>query len=265
MSRGNERKPASTKAIVLRSVLALGLALGCVSAVKREDFKTCAQSGFCARNRAYADLAKETPQWTSPFQLNPSSLRLQNGIISGDLLNTQEEQLPASGRALSFELHLLDTEAVRVRINEVDPIKPRYDGVQDTVLIKPYGFSSESKYERLSKDDNGVLTVNYGSEGKNTVKISSAPFKVEFLVNGVSTVILNEEGLLRFERLRNKEAEPEKLVDQGAEGEQEGDIKIEKSALELKLVENLWDERFKDNTDSKPRGNERTGICQCYP
>lgn len=257
MLLSRERKPSSTKRIILRSVLALGLVLGCVSAVKREDFKTCAQSGFCSRNRAYADIAKETPQWTSPFQLNPSSLRLHKGIISGDLLNTQEEQLPASGRAsLSFELHLLDTEAVRVRINEIDPIQPRYDGVQDTVLIKPYGYAAEGNYERISKDVNGVLTVQYGSEGQNTVKISSAPFKVEFLVNGVSTVVLNEEGLLRFERLRNKENEADKLVDQGVEGEQEGEIKVEKSTLELKLEENLWDERFKDNTDSKPRGKQ---------
>ncbi|KAG0052953.1 hypothetical protein BGZ83_001879 [Gryganskiella cystojenkinii] len=259
LSRG-ERKPSSARRTILRSVLALGLVLGCVQAVKREDFKTCAQAGFCARNRAYADLAKETPKWTSPFQLNPSSLRLQNGIISGDLLNTQEEQLPTQGRALSFELHLLETDAVRVRINEVNPIYPRYDGVQDTVLIKPYGIQSEGKYSRLAKDDNGVLTVQYGPEHQNTVKVSSAPFKIEFFVNGVSTVILNEEGLLRFERLRNKENEEEKLVDQTSETEQEGEIKMEKSALELKLEENLWEERFKDNTDSKPRGPESFGM-----
>ncbi|KAG0198537.1 hypothetical protein BGX28_008026 [Mortierella sp. GBA30] len=254
----------SKKKLVLRSVLALGLALGCVSAVKREDFKTCAQSGFCIRNRAYADIAKESHNWSSPFQLNPSSLRLSKGVLTGDLINIQEDKQPSPRPGLAFELHLLDNDAVRVRINERDPIQPRYDGVQDTVLVKPYGFAQEKSYQRLSKDDGGVLTIQYGAQNQNTIKVNSAPFKIEFLVNGVSTVLLNDEGLLRFERLRNKQGEDEKddenkLVDQ-SEDANSGEVKIEKSDLENKLEENLWDERFKEFTDSKPRGPESFGM-----
>ncbi|KAG0325813.1 hypothetical protein BG000_001662 [Podila horticola] len=253
-----------SKKTILRSVLALGLVLGCVSAVKREDFKTCSQSGFCTRNRAYADMAKEDPKWASPFQLNPSSLRLKEGILTGDLFNTQESQQPASSAGLGFELHLLDNDVVRVRINERDPIHPRYDGVQDTVLIKPYGFATEASFERLQKDDSGVLTIQYGPSNRNTVKISSAPLKIEFLVNGVPTVLLNNDGLLRFERLRNKDdgiVGEEKMVDQASEeGEDEIETQVEKSPLELKLEENSWEERFKEFTDSKPRGPESFGM-----
>ncbi|KAI7830303.1 glycosyl hydrolases family 31-domain-containing protein [Gamsiella multidivaricata] len=248
---------------ILRSVLALGVVLGCVGAVKREDFKTCAQSGFCARNRAYAELAKETPNWISPFQMNPSSLRLKDGILTGDLIDTQEEKQPSPRPGLAFELHLLDNDAVRVRITEREGVLPRYDGVQDTVLVKPYGMAKDSSYKQLSKDTDGVLSIQYGAQRQNTVKISSAPFKIEFLVNDVTTVVLNGEGLLRFERLRKKQVEEAneegKLNDQEAR-KKEGEIKIEKSALELKLEENLWEERFKDSTDSKPRGPESFGL-----
>lgn len=241
----------ATKAI-LRSALALGLVLSCISAVKHEDFKTCAQSGFCTRNRAYADLAKETPNWASPFQLSPSSLRLQAGVLTGDLVNTQEKQ-PSPLPGLAFELHLLDNDAVRVRINERDPIAPRYDGVQDTVIIKPYGLAKDSTYQ-FEKDADGAITIQYGSRNHCNIKVTPAPFKLEFLVDGVSTVVLNEDGLLRFERLRKKQGEgDDALVDQSAESP-EGDVKIEKSELEKKLEENMWEERFKDNTDSKPRG-----------
>ncbi|KAH7056572.1 glycosyl hydrolases family 31-domain-containing protein [Linnemannia elongata] len=267
----------SKRRTIVRSVLALGLALACVSAVKREDFKTCSQSGFCTRNRAYADIAKENPQWASPFQLNPSSLRLSNGVLTGDLINVQEDKQPSDKPALAFELHLLDTDAARVRINERNPIQPRYDGVQDTVLIKPYGHATEGSYQKLSKDENGVLTIQYGAKNQNTVRISSAPFKIEFLVNGVPTVLLNDEGLLRFERLRNKEepkveeegeeegekqeeeASSDPLVEQNAGGN-DIEIAIEKSELEKKLEENLWEERFKEFTDSKPRGPESFGM-----
>ncbi|KAG0377053.1 hypothetical protein BGX24_006795 [Mortierella sp. AD032] len=284
-------KPTKRQTIV-RSVLALGLALACVSAVKREDFKTCSQSGFCARNRAYADIAKENPQWVSPFQLNPSSLRLHKGVLTGDLINVQEDKQPSDKPALAFELHLLDTDAARVRINERNPIHPRYDGVQDTVLIKPYGHATEGSYQKLGKDVDGVLTIQYGAQNQNTVRINSAPFKIEFLVNGVPTVLLNEEGLLRFERLRNKEvpeaveaevevegekdevegekdeeeekkeedkADSDALVDQKAGGN-EIEFAIEKSEAEKKLEENLWEERFKEFTDSKPRGPESFGM-----
>lgn len=266
-ARGDKRASSSSSRstkLILRSVLALGLVLSCVTAVKREDFKTCAQSGFCTRNRAYADLAKESSNWASPYQLNPSTLRLSKGILSGDLINTQEDVQPSPRPGLAFELHLLDNDAVRVRINERDPIQPRYDGVQDTVLIKPYRMAQEDRYQRISKDDSGVLTVQYGTQNQNTIKVSSAPFKIEFLANGVPTVLLNEEGLLRFERLRTKQQEPEpessdenKLVDQDGETK-EGEIKIEKSALEQKLEENMWEEKFKEFTDSKPRGKFAT-------
>ncbi|KAF9357917.1 hypothetical protein BGX26_002855 [Mortierella sp. AD094] len=253
-------RPKSKK-IILRSVIALGLVLGCVSAVKRDDFKTCAQSGFCTRNRAYAELAKETPNWASPYQLNTSTLKLQKGVLTGDLINSQEDKHPSPRPALSFELHLLDNDAVRVRINERDPVSPRYDGVQDTVLIKPYGLAKDSAYTRLDKDASGALTIQYGAQNQNKIKVSSAPFKIEFLVNDVPTVVLNDEGLLRFERLRKKEESEDenKLADQDAAGE-EVDIKIEKSPLELRIEENLWEERFKDSTDSKPRGPESIGL-----
>ncbi|KAF9915500.1 hypothetical protein BX616_006019 [Lobosporangium transversale] len=250
----------SLKRTLLRSALVLSAALACVSAVKREDFKTCSQSGFCARNRAYADLAKETPNWMSPFQLSSSSLKLQRGVLTGDLINTQEDTQASSKLGLTFELHLLENDAVRVRINERDPVHPRYDGVQDTVLVKPYEFAKDSTYQRVDTDNDGIFTIQYGAQNQNTVKVSSSPFKIEFFVNGVSTVVLNDEGLLRLERLRDKSKEggdDTKLVDQAPEG---GEIKIEKSELERKMEENLWEETFKGSTDSKPRGPESFGL-----
>ncbi|KAF9950152.1 hypothetical protein BGZ70_001487, partial [Mortierella alpina] len=175
-----------------------------------------------------------------------------------------EDVQPSPRPGLGFELHLLDNDAVRVRISERDPIHPRYDGVKDTVLVKPYGMAQEDTYQRIAKDDSGVLTVQYGAQNQNTIKVSSAPFKIEFLANGVPTVLLNEEGLLRFERLRTKQQEQEntdenKLVDQDGESK-EGEIKVEKSALEQKLEENMWEEKFKEFTDSKPRGPESFGM-----
>ncbi|KAF9585987.1 hypothetical protein BGW38_010628 [Lunasporangiospora selenospora] len=285
---------------IFRSALALGLAAALTlstltsvtEGVKREDFKTCAQSGFCTRHRAYAELVQESSksQWKSPYQLNSSSLRLSNGILSGDLYHVEEDQFPLTetqnkdhggkSRGLTFELHLLESDLARIRINERDPLYPRYDGVQETVLDKlALTLKSDDMYSSVTKakaDDNikseeqdGVLEIAYGPEKRYQVNVHSEPFKIEFFVDGTSTVVLNGDGLLRIERTRKKPEDPKesesktddesKMVDQESEVANGGFV-TEKSPLEKKLEEELWEESFKTHTDSKPRGPESFGM-----
>ncbi|KAG0240435.1 hypothetical protein BGW41_006956 [Actinomortierella wolfii] len=243
---------------ILRSVIALGLALGLTHAVKRGDFKTCSQSGFCTRNRAYADIAREAGvDWKSPFVLRQDSIQFdpaKPGVLQATLVNTQETTKGIRGD-LGLEIHLIDNDAARIRINEQDPVWPRYDGVAETVLVKPYGYASN--YETHRDTDHGIVSVQYGKDKQNTLRITAEPFKIEFLVNGTPTVLLNDQGLLRFERLRKKEDQQAPLVDQEAGAEE---VKIEKSELERKLEENMWEESFKEHTDSKPHGPESIGL-----
>ncbi|KAH0150207.1 hypothetical protein KCU67_g3479, partial [Aureobasidium melanogenum] len=57
--------------------------------VKHENFKTCDQSGFCKRNRAYADSAASlSSSWTSPYALDSASITFSNGQLSGTILKT---------------------------------------------------------------------------------------------------------------------------------------------------------------------------------
>src|SRR4051794_27080310 len=48
--------------------------------VKHENFKTCSQSGFCRRNRDFADKAAAAGSgWISPYELDDKSLSLEKG------------------------------------------------------------------------------------------------------------------------------------------------------------------------------------------
>lgn len=225
-----------------------------VSAVKREDFKSCAQSGFCTRNRAYADLASETPDWESPFRLDPASLQLEDGILTGDLMHTpttsssSAESSGALNDGYTLEIHLLDNDAVRVRMSERDPKRRRYDGLHKTVLVKP--LISSSQYDHLARDENGLFTINYGSQRQNSARIRFAPFQIEFLVDGVSTLVLNEGGLLKIEaaQARNDVADTRT-----------------RALLERRLEQGMWSERFKDIVDTKPRGPESFGLDITFP
>jgi alpha 1,3-glucosidase len=217
-----------------------------VSAVKQEDFKTCAQSGFCTRNRAYAELASGTPDWESPFRLDPTSLQLEDGVLTGDLIHapTSSSSSAESGGALNagytIEVHLLDSDAVRVRMNERDPKRRRYDGLQKSVLVKP--LVSSTQYDQLGRDEDGLFTINYGSRRQNSARIRFAPFQIEFLADGVSTLVLNEGGLLKIEAAQVRSDVADTRT---------------RTPMERRLEQGMWSERFKDIIDTKPRGMMR--------
>ncbi|KAG0381051.1 hypothetical protein BGX24_000029 [Mortierella sp. AD032] len=223
-----------------------------VNAVKREDFKSCAQSGFCTRNRAFADLASASPGWVSPFRLDPDSLQLEDGILTGDLTYTSATSSsstePGDAAEYTLEVHLLDSDAVRMRMNERDPTRRRYDGLQKTILIKP--LVSSVQYERLARDEDGLFTINYGSRRQNCVRIRFVPFQIEFLVDGISTVVLNEGGLLKMETAHSRNNLAATRT---------------KTPLERRLEQGMWAERFKDIVDSKPRGPESFGLDITFP
>lgn len=242
------RGTVSRRIVLWPIVISLTMAL-VVSAVKREDFKSCAQSGFCTRNRAYADLASETPDWESPFRLDPASLQLEDGILTGDLMHTpttsssSAESSGALNDGYTLEIHLLDNDAVRVRMSERDPKRRRYDGLHKTVLVKP--LISSTQYDHLARDENGLFTINYGSQRQNSARIRFAPFQIEFLVDGVSTLVLNEGGLLKIEaaQARNDVADTRT-----------------RTLLERRLEQGMWSERFKDIVDTKPRGMRQSIV-----
>ena len=246
------------KCIVARRTVLWSIAISLttvlvVSAVKREDFKSCAQSGFCTRNRAYADLSSETPDWESPFRLDPASLQLENGILTGDLIHapTTSSNSAEPGGALNagytLEVHLLDNDAVRVRMSERDPKRRRYDGLQKSVLVKP--LISSTQYDQLPRDENGLFTITYGSQRQNSARIRFAPFQIEFLVDGVSTLVLNEGGLLKIEAAQARSDVTDTRT---------------RTLLERRLEQGMWSERFKDIVDTKPRGMRQRIVSWTY-
>ena len=57
--------------------------------VKHEKLKTCEQSGFCKRHWADDDnVATFGNTWASPYTLDPDSVRIGHGHVTGTMLKS---------------------------------------------------------------------------------------------------------------------------------------------------------------------------------
>ncbi|KAI9266106.1 glycosyl hydrolases family 31-domain-containing protein [Sporodiniella umbellata] len=204
--------------------------------MKFEDFKKCSQSGFCRRHRAYADQVTE-----SPYRLLTDTVLLNNDHVYAEVLNQDTEV------HLTLDVHILQDNTARVRINEKAPIRPRYDEhIQHTLQGQPQPPVEPTQAEFKE----GVITLTHK---KRRVVIRPEPFTLEFWVDDAPVITLNDRGFFHFEHLRTKESHQPKLVEKT---NQDGVVEM----VEDDTEKDLWEESFKTWTDPKPNGPESIGL-----
>ncbi|KAI9496884.1 glycosyl hydrolases family 31-domain-containing protein [Zychaea mexicana] len=213
--------------------------------MKKDDFKTCAQSGFCRRNRAYADMVTEST-YQSPYTLVAESVQtVDKSHIHADVKNTETDIL------LTLDMHLLQDNTARVRINEKQPIKPRYEDHVKHIL---QGEPKLREADTVETGPDGQVTVVMNNDGETNRKIIiyPNPLRIEFLVNDSPVVSLNDRGLFNFEHLRTKDSHKPKMIRQDKEdGSEESEAPWESDS---------WEETFKTWTDPKPNGPESIAM-----
>lgn len=227
-------------------------------AVKEHDFKKCHQSGFCKRNRAYADTALEASSWTSPYNVIHDSISFNEGQINGVILKTINANGDTERFPLTVTFHKSGTARVTVdeekRTNkeitlrhESSARKERYNEADTWALV---GGTEVDKEAKLTHQDKSQINVNYGPDSTFEAVIKLSPFEVDFRRDGVSHVKLNDRGLFNMEHWRPKVENPEPKEGEEATGEDES---------------TWWDEKFGGNTDSKPRGPESVALDISFP
>ncbi|MCJ1475756.1 hypothetical protein MMC13_004420 [Lambiella insularis] len=229
--------------------------------VKHENFKRCDQSGFCKRNRAYADLAEaQDGSWTSPFQIEPQTIQLKGGTVTGVLLKKVDGADPVR---LPLTIAFLSSGSARVTVDEAkrqtgdielrhgsQARKERYNEAAQWSLV---GGLAPVDAEILSQDTEGMI-VKYGPSKAYQAAIRYTPFTVDFIRDGDAQIKLNGQGLMNFEHWRPKVEKEEKEATEGEESQA-------RAATENVVDESTWwEETFGGNTDSKPRGPESIGL-----
>ncbi|XP_077433473.1 neutral alpha-glucosidase AB isoform X2 [Vanacampus margaritifer] len=238
-------------------VLLLWLA-ACLSgtlAVERPNFKTCDQSAFCKRQRAL------TPG-ESPYRALLETMELTNTRLTLQLKNDKNKV------RLLLELYRLQGNITRVKINELKPLKARYE-VPDVLIREP----PTEPLSLLSQDENGVV-LSLGAESQRVI-VSARPFRLDIMEGRDVLLSLNSRGLLAFEHLRLRKDTFSYLItstlasvwnnvtsvfSRQADTEAEDADLEDEAILEEKDEDGMWEETFKSFTDSKPNGPTSIGL-----
>jgi alpha 1,3-glucosidase len=235
--------------------------------VKHENFKTCAQSGFCKRNRLYADTAASTPAWTAPYTLQNPQIKFDNGILTAIV----HKSAPRNDAAIRLPLQIAFYESgvARVTIDEErrqkgeielrhdsKARKERYNEAERWAIV---GGTTLSKDAAMKKEGKDTTKVKYGPAGEFEAVIYHSPFRIDFKRDGHTQIQFNDRGLLNVEQWRKQveKKEPEKK-----EGEE---TPVESTPEPGEDESTWWDESFGGNTDTKPRGPESVALDISFP
>ncbi|XP_061756152.1 neutral alpha-glucosidase AB isoform X1 [Nerophis ophidion] len=249
----------------MASVLLLWLAVSLTAtlAVDRANFKSCDQSAFCKRQRALKP-------GESPYRALLETMELTNTRLTLQLKNDKNKV------RLLLELYRLQGNITRVKINELKPLKPRYE-VPDVLIREP----PTEPLSLLSQDENGVV-LSLGVDSQRVI-VSARPFRLDIMQGRDVLLSLNSRGLLAFEHLRLRkdtfftlitstfasvwDIVKSVLSSRQADGEAE-DASLaneEEAVVNEKDEEGMWEETYKSFTDSKPNGPTAIGLDFSFP
>jgi len=232
-----------------------------VVAVKEQDFKKCNESAFCRRGRALADRAAEHVEsgekWKSPYSLDASTIALEGG---GSRFTGRVRSSLYPDIKFELEVRVHEDGVVRVRMDEKEGLRKRYDEAASWALLKEPVLSPSSKWTVGKKE----VKVAYG-ERKDQVEVivEFQPLVVRMKRNGKDQVVLNGQGLLHMEHFREKveekKVEEVEAKEDGippAEGEEaQKVIQLPPNAwFEGATEDGLWQETWRTWTDTKPKG-----------
>ncbi len=245
------------------SSLLIVAAIPAVLAVKTHDFKTCSQAGFCRRGRALSARAAENPSWRSPYSVDASSV-----VLSPDqaafTAAVKSSIYPEVKFGLDVRIH--DDGVVRVRMDEVDGLRQRYNEAASWALLEEPKVSQKIQW---SVGKNGVRAA-YGPKNGIEVDVTFEPLQVTLRRDGKEQVVLNGRGLLHMEHFRTKESVEKSK--EGVEVPEEGLDTDENAQVVLRALprtawfegdseDGWWEESFNSFTDPKPRGRSLRHSC----
>lgn len=206
-------------------LVSLCILLSQVDSVDRNNFKTCDQSSFCKRHRLL-----EPGQ--SSFELQMNSIEIHPTYLAAILLNTERDEL------LKFELHALVHDTFRLRINEVNPLYPRFEP-KESLAGEP-----EHQIMTVTNRAQNSLTV---TAGNNHILLTAKPLRLDLFSHNELVISANLRGLLKFEKYRLK-----KVAD--------SDDNTELKHIAEENEQGMWEENFKGHADSKPLGPSSVGM-----
>jgi len=169
--------------------------------VKENDFKKCHQSGFCKRNREYADNAvSQASTWAAPYNILSDSASFKDGQLQAVILKTINDAQETV--RLPLTVSFLASGTARVSVDEEkrqkgdivlrndSPVrKERYNEAEKHTIVGGLNLDKDAKVTYQDKDQ---ITIQYGPSSKFEAVIKFSPFSVDFKRDGSSHIKLND-------------------------------------------------------------------------
>lgn len=175
--------------IIMASTLLPG-----TSGVDKSKFKSCEQSSFCQRNRNHQPFEQ---QWT----LDLSSLKQDGLNVAGELIDAKNPAI-----RLQMLLFLTQKGAIRMRIDQVNPTRARYEPIEalnPTLSFKQLSIEERNEKKCIFKFGMSSSTTDkQGDKQPSSYRLilTASPFQAEVVdTNGKTVVLVNSRGLMRFE------------------------------------------------------------------
>ncbi len=192
---------------------------------------------------------------TSPYQIEPKSIKLKNGQLEASVIKTVSEQEKVK---LPLTISFLDSGVARVTLDEEKRQKGQIELRHGSQARKERYTEAAAwaltgaglrfnKGAQLAQGGAGHTKVLYGPENKYEAIIRHMPFGVEFRKDGQKHVGFNDLGFMNMEHWRAKIDKPPK-----EEGNSEDSSAEDESTW--------WEESFGGNTDTKPKGPESIAM-----
>lgn len=236
-----------------------------VFAVKSQDFKTCAEAGFCRRGRALATRSNEAgSSWKSPYSVDLASVVTDVASFTAAVKSSLYPDVK-----FSLEVRIHDDDVARIRMDEVNGLRKRYDETASWALVGQPQLGQVS-WTQGKKN----IRAQFGQQKELELRVYYDPLRIVLLRNGKEEMVFNGGGLLHMEHFRVKEELPEaenktsEDSDQAVEGQSEDTptqqvLQVNPRAwFEGDDQDTWWSEQFRTWKDSKPKGaDDMTFYC----
>lgn len=241
-SAAHIRKPCVSVSLIptrIMKLVVLAWLVLVVHAVKHELFKTCAQLGFCSRQRHYARHVS-----SSHYAIDPTSITISDTKVEARLIKKW------SGHSVSLPLSIEGVVGNQLRVI-IDEDRTPAQG--QTGLVNPRRYNEtgnwafvngtvETQPFRLAKVQKNQLNIEYGDHLR--AEIDLAQFVINFYYDDELELSVNENNYLNVEHWREAD-----------DTDEDGNVMAEE------LDFDMFVDSFKDlAADLKPLGPELVAI-----